>query len=376
MIKPLISIFVPTKNRYQFLKNLITLIESYKDERVELVIQDNTEDNSAIMEYMSCNDYHYTRYYHYSEFLTMSQNSDLAFSHCRGEYVCMIGDDDAVCRNIGDCAQWMLDNDIDALRSLEAQFIYEETKTLLYYGDIKPYYKYYNPLKELKKSLRRGLPDFGNIPKPYHGIVRRSLMEKLRSVGGTCFPGCTPDMSGAVSSCFFVKKFVIVDIPVILSGLSNMNSGGLSGQILTLDEVPWIEQKTRDNWESKIPRIWAREFIWPESGSKGLRYLGHEEYLKELDYDMMKCRYLVMHKQHHKEVIDSAPSKLKLYFAMLKVYMTVGVRYVVTRKLMKPFNHKMNGVYNYENNLSNIIQAEEYFFKKSYYLNFNELKKK
>ena len=118
MGKPLISVFVPTKNRYQFLKNLITLIESYHDERIELVIHDNTENNSEILEYMKGQQYLSTEYYHDGSFLTMSQNSDLAFSYCKGEYVCMIGDDDAVCRNIGDCAQWMLENDIDALRSV------------------------------------------------------------------------------------------------------------------------------------------------------------------------------------------------------------------------------------------------------------------
>jgi len=169
-MSPLISVFVPTKNRYFFLKELISLVDSYNDSRIELVIQDNSDDNSEIVKYLGGKNFSCVKYFYNNTKLSMSENGNLAFSHCAGEYVCMIGDDDAVCRNIADCAQWMKDNKIDALRSAEVQFIYEgNNDDILYYEPCSPSYRRLNPVKEIKKILKNGLVDFGMIAKVYHG---------------------------------------------------------------------------------------------------------------------------------------------------------------------------------------------------------------
>lgn len=306
-MNPIISVFVPTRNRYEYLKNLVLLIESYHDPRIELVIQDNSDDNSDFLKFLETSSFISTRYYYHKGYLTMSQNSDLAFSKTTGEYVCMIGDDDAVCRNIAESAEWMKFNGIDALRSIDVQFIYpDEGDNLLYYENVKPTYRYFNPENELKKTLKKGLIDFGGMPKPYHGIVRRSIMQKIKDLylDGSCFPGCTPDMSGAVCASLFVEKYVCVSIPVIIPGSSRAGSGGISAKVATLDDVPWISSNIKDNWEKAIPRIWSRQFIWPESGAKALRYCKREDLLKCLDLNMMRCRYLIMNKQHRRLVIN------------------------------------------------------------------------
>ena len=46
----LLSIVVPTKNRYYYLKSLIKLVQSFNSNEIELVVQDNTENNSEILE--------------------------------------------------------------------------------------------------------------------------------------------------------------------------------------------------------------------------------------------------------------------------------------------------------------------------------------
>lgn len=377
-MNPLISVFVPTKNRYVFLKEFVNLVEGYKDPRIELVVQDNSDDNAEIVVFLKSRALVSTRYFYSNEKMSMSENSNLAFSHCTGDYVCMMGDDDAVCRNIADCAMWMKDNDIDAIRASEVQLIYEgKGSDILYYEPVTPTCKWLDPEKEVKKILRKGLADFGNIAKVYHGIVKRSVLLEFMNNNNkkTIFPGCTPDMSGSMVASMNVKKFVKLGIPVILPGLSNANSGGLSGQILTLNEVPWITQETRDNWEKKIPRIWAREFIWPESGSKGLRYCGRDDMLdKYMDYYMTRCRYMIMHKQHRKEVIATSPSKLKLFFAFIWTVLTVGGRFFFKRKVLAKLNHRMNGVYEYTHDCHSVAEAEKYLFEKGCYHSFGQIK--
>lgn len=375
-MNPIISIFVPTRNRYEYLKNLVLLIESYNDPRIELVVQDNSDDNKDFLLFLKGVTSISTRYYYYSGFLSMSENSNMGYKHCSGDYVCMIGDDDAVCRNIADCAEWMKKNNIDALRSCEVQFIYDgEHEDILYYDTPSAEVNMINPTKALRQTLKNGLIDFGQVPKLYHGIVSKKTLDSFLKEYNktTVFPGCTPDMSGAMLTTCIVKQYVKIGIPVILSGTSKMNSGGLSGQILKLDEVPWITQETRDSWEKKVPQIWAREFIWPESGSKGLRYCGQDNMLKYLDYYMMRSRYLIMHKQHRKAVVNSSPSKFKLLIAYLKTLIFVGGRYFYNRKIKARFNHKLNGVYEQTKTCHSLKEVEEFFYNKGYQFSFDSL---
>ena len=52
-MQPIISVMVPTKNRYKYLIHLITLIEGFNDKRIELVIHDNSDNNSEIINFMN-----------------------------------------------------------------------------------------------------------------------------------------------------------------------------------------------------------------------------------------------------------------------------------------------------------------------------------
>ena len=87
MAKPLLSFVVPTKNRYLYLYSLINQIASFNDERIELVIQDNSENNQEILEFLNLNKYSFISYYWDNKSLTMTENSDLAVEHAKGEYV-------------------------------------------------------------------------------------------------------------------------------------------------------------------------------------------------------------------------------------------------------------------------------------------------
>ena len=57
--RKLLSIVVPTKDRYKYLKYLIELIASFNSDEVELVIQDNSEDNKEILDFLKERDYNF-----------------------------------------------------------------------------------------------------------------------------------------------------------------------------------------------------------------------------------------------------------------------------------------------------------------------------
>ena len=106
MKQPLLSLVIPTKDRYYYLKYLIMLVDSFNFDDFEMVIQDNTCDNLEILKFLEGYQYSFVKYYHTKEQLSVKENSDLAILHSSGEYVCFIGDDDGITRYIVDCVKW------------------------------------------------------------------------------------------------------------------------------------------------------------------------------------------------------------------------------------------------------------------------------
>lgn len=104
-MKPLLSIVIPTKDRYEYLIQLIELIESFKSDDIEIVIQDNTKENKDILSFVHKRLSENFRYSHVSEQLTISENSDRAIRNSTGEYVCFLGDDDGMHKRNINCCQ-------------------------------------------------------------------------------------------------------------------------------------------------------------------------------------------------------------------------------------------------------------------------------
>ncbi|MBK9533325.1 MAG: glycosyltransferase [Chitinophagaceae bacterium] len=94
---PLLSIVIPTKNR-QF--TCLYAIESallINNDDFEVVVQDCSDTNilkKQIHDKFGMDPR--IKYFYLSEKLSMTENWNRAFSNTKGEYICAIGDDDAV----------------------------------------------------------------------------------------------------------------------------------------------------------------------------------------------------------------------------------------------------------------------------------------
>lgn len=367
-MEPLLSIVVPTKNRYKYLKYLIELIHSFNSEELELVIQDNSDDNTEINKFLSTSNWKSIRYFYSNKKLSMSENSDQAIMNSRGEYVCFIGDDDGVCHTILDCVNWMKNNNIDAVRCDNGAYFWNDYNkknyrtnfsNALLYKKCKYSYRLASPLKNLTKALKKGLQYPCEMPFLYHGIIKRSVLDKLYFIGHTFFPGGSPDMSNGVSLCFFVKRYAIIDIPVIINGTSNMTGGGIFKRKIgksPLEEVSFISKSVIDKWEPTIPRIWCGRFAWPESGLKGLRYVKQEEYIKIMNYEYMYACAAVFYGET-KLGLKNSRNKSRFLFLYVKLTFT-RIFKTIKNKIFYRLTSKYNG-YSVVKKIDNIIIAEK-----------------
>lgn len=309
-MKPLLSIAIPTKDRYQYLFCLLKLIDRFCNAELEVVIQDNTKDNKEILSFIeselinrSC-----FKYYHTTENLSVVMNSDFAILNSSGEYISFIGDDDGVVSSIIDCVRWMKQNHVDVVVPSVVRYLWPDFVTrndTICTGElfIKEHYTCSTVCKDvnqvLSDSLKHGFVTRGSLPLLYHGIVNRKILNEIYKKCNTFFPGPSPDIANGVAMCFHAKKYVVIDFPIIISGISKMGGGGVRStkklRVNNIDSLEFLPKDTKEQWESSIPKVWANETIWPESAIKALRRMGREDLINKVNFAYMLSVFTVVH---------------------------------------------------------------------------------
>jgi hypothetical protein len=338
-MKPIISIVVPTKNRYYYLEFLILYFHSIDSKKIELVIQDNsdigTNNNfSAFIE--SLNDSRIS--YQYSgESMTIDQNCDLALNRAKGDYISMIGDDDAFSKHIINYIEDFKNNDLDAVLTAKSSFTWPDVKPRFYKEKLSGIFRVekFNSKKteidvtnEMIKVISIGGTEMLNLPRTYHGIIKKAILEEIYLETGTYFPGPSPDMANAISSCKFIKKFMKIDLPLIISGHSNKSAGGqgaIGKHIGEISEIKFLPKATGPNWSKQIPFYWSGYTIYAESVIQALKRTNNNDFLKSFNLEYLLATCFVFDKDYKDRIIVifnnlSLIQKLKIGYYYLFVW--------------------------------------------------------
>ena len=383
----LISIVVPTKDRYEYLKPLILLVKGFNSDEIELVIQDNTADNGEIVKFISELNYPQLKYFHSPEQISVSYNSDLAILNSTGKYICLIGDDDGVSAHIVSAAKWMDKMEIDVLKTAFCTYKWPSFNfsrlanfsSVLMISYYDKNYRKIDPIPNLKKMLRTGGNKFRYLPKVYHGIARRSTLDKIYLIGGTYFPGASPDVANAVALSFVAENFVFLNFPVVIPGNSNRTGGDVQkykGLCAPVSDIPFLPKNTLENWEKFIPKIWSCETIIPESACKSLIYMGKGDFIqKYLNKEKMIADFVAGH-FNLKELAIQISSNIFILYAYLILIILKKYSFAIFNKVIYSFlsvnyldNYYKGGIFNKKNyikvvtNLLNIEEANNYLIQ-------------
>lgn len=365
----LLSIVVPTKDRYKYLISLIDLIKSFHTDEIELVIQDNTYDNTPIKGFLSNLDYPHCKYFHESSSLPMAINSDHAILHSTGEYVCFIGDDDGVTIDIIDCVKYMRASGIEALRSSDASYWWPEVGEGRFlkmggrvsYAKLSSRIKSLNSYQTLIDLLKKGFVNRGQLPLVYHGIVARKVLDVIYRIGGTYFPGSSPDISNGVALSIVDPKYVLYNKIVVFSGASKYHGGGvyLSGKKHPeLSDIKWLMPQAVENWDERLPKVGEGEPIWCDSAIKALRYMGKENLEEKINFEYLYLKFALSHKDLF--FISLNLTKNKMLFC-IKFFIGLIIRYY--NGVIELLWGKMNKIPNMESRLgyNDVIEAAGFF---------------
>lgn len=278
-MKPLISIAIATKNRVYYCIHVIESIMKY-DENFELVIQDNT-DNTELKEYVEkkyANEKKLIYRYTPPPFSSID-NFNAALELCTGEYVCLLGDDDGIVQNLFDVVRWAKDNQVDSVCPKElVHYIWPNENTN---GKMVIPYSTHTlwenrPAENLQKLIDDGVIMYMkfNLPKLYHGIIKRDLLEKMKQKNGYYLGGLSPDIYACIALSSLVKKHIVLDSPITIAGACpksttiDQTKGKHSGRI---EDAPHLRSRVNYVWDENVPRYYSVETIWAESAIKALK---------------------------------------------------------------------------------------------------------
>ncbi len=384
----LLSIVIPTKDRYTYLFQLIRLLDGYNLDNIEVVIQDNSADNTEMLKFLNTKAWKDLKYSHTKEPIPIRENIDLAIKQVNAEYVCLIGDDDGVLPNIVDCVKWMKLNGIEALRPAVtvynwpdyADFGNQKISGALMYDGFSFGSREVNSLKSLHELSNRGFRHIYTIPKVYQGIVKKQCLDKIFEIGGTYFPGASPDMANAVALSFVIDKFVMINMPVVLIGQSQNTGGGekmLKSKVLDIDEVAFLPKDAKQNWDKHLPRVWCSQTVWPESATSAIRYMRKEGAVK-VNYDFILAWFIQTHPDDKQLAYKLPHSFVRMkgylfYFRFIDPF-KVGLIKLLNRLRGKPL--LIEGRTCIKRDLPTLKDAVDYLvFEYAEYLKFDKMQK-
>jgi hypothetical protein len=308
---------MPTKHRTRYAISTIRGILSWRRNDFELVVQDNSNHGELEEALRGVTDPR-LRYYHCTTSLDMEANFSQAALNANGEYVAFIGDDDGVTDEVMDVALWARTKGLQAVvPSGWVSFLWPDVESRAYgrrfsgalrmrrFGGRVSY-----PIaeQEIRKCARSGGQDFHRLPRPYFGLVHRDSMEEVRQACGTCFPGPSPDLAGAIAIATVVSRTAEIDYPIFIQGTAAQSGGGLGvtkRHVGKLEDWPHLPQWSISRWSEVVPRLFLGQTIWAEDVIQALTATHRRDLLREFNSPLLYGRCICFHPGHAREIIDT-----------------------------------------------------------------------
>lgn len=361
MNKYLLSVIIPTRNRQKYCKAAVNQILDHNWEGVEICIQDNSDYDSLHDWIDSLHDNQVVYNYHPGN-LSFVDNFSEAVSLAHGDYLCMIGDDDGVLPSILTLVETMIrekaDAAIPALNFIyfwpSLQHIVENSEqglllAHLYSEQTGGRVKVINGGERgLIKLLRNGVQDYYgyNIPRLYHGIVKREILEGIKDTTGHYFGGLTPDMYMAAALSLTCKKILRVNYSITISGIcpkSGSSDSATGKHTGDLKDAPHFRGHNDYEWNELIPAFYSVDSIWGDTLLHALKEFKREDLIKKFNLALFSGLCLNKYCEYSNLILQHAKNNgctVSLIKRNLAVYKIKNIIKRIKAKIERTFNSK------------------------------------
>ena len=258
MTRPRLSVVIPTRGRVRTLGFTLQTCVAQQFDDCEFVVSDNSG-ASAVREVVEGLDDRRVRYARTAQLLAMSDSWEFAVSQASGEYVLLLGDDDALLLHALP--------EIDRILRLFRAPLLQWEMVCYTWPDVpaNPFstpnellipltqVEGYQPIhliesRPMMLAAAHSEISYAQLPMMYASAVHRRLLDRVRSRTGRVFRGRYPDVYSAFAFAYVAGYYHRCSAPMGLSGVSGA-SNGLA--VLHLgDRSPVAEEFRRLNSEA------------------------------------------------------------------------------------------------------------------------------
>lgn len=384
--KPLLSILIATRNRVKYCISAIETILSFNYGNFELVIQDNS-DTLELEEYITKRKPDNRLIYNYTPRPFSSiDNFNAVIGHSKGEYLCLIGDDDSIHPDIFKVVEWAAKKQISSIvPTLKAIYRWPDAcqnpaeNGILTISSFSSKVKVMKTKSSIKRLMKNGGQDYLNLPFPklYHGIVKRTYLEMIKKETGRYVGGLSPDIYIAIGLAKNISEFIEIDFPLTLPGICGKAApmDERKNQYKNLEDSPHFRDRGDYFWAPEVPRFYSGRTIWADSALAAIRDLKLNKYLKHFDKYMLFSTLLDSYPDRKKEIQKYIWNEKNIYYALIVIlYKQLKCRILILPyRLSDKFSFliRNNESVTQITNLSDTRQSIDYLIKRTKELNVN-----
>lgn len=231
---PKYSILIPTRNGISYLPFAVQSVLNQSNENFELVISDN-HSNDGTSEYLATLKDSRVKVTMPGKSLSMPAHYEFILSQAQGEWITILGDDDALMPDFfAELEQLNLDKtDVEALVSRRAYYFWPGCEEL--YGDVVVAYQGRSK-RTMKHSVANlflslcSVTAYTEMPQAYTtGLIRKTLIDRIKlECHGRFYFATSPDVYSAIAIACRTKKYLRLEKPLFWVGTS-AKSVGFSG---------------------------------------------------------------------------------------------------------------------------------------------------
>jgi glycosyltransferase involved in cell wall biosynthesis len=225
-----VSLIIPTRERAETLQYTIMSSLNQQSMEYEVIVSDNFSNDKTKLIVDGFSDSR-IKYINPGRRLSMTDHWNFAVPHARGDYVIIIGDDDALMPNA-------IDKFIGYIEQYPSKIYSWPTHVYFWpFGDksaeIHNFVSSYTPVKiDLNKllvySIRFGLCNYNKLPHLYHSAVHRTILDEIFEKTGSYFKTTIPDVYMSYTLPVFYKSAFDLGESISVVGHSpKSNSGSL-----------------------------------------------------------------------------------------------------------------------------------------------------
>jgi glycosyltransferase involved in cell wall biosynthesis len=230
------SVLLPTKNRLEYLKFAIDSVLTQKYPNWEIIVSDNYSEQN-IKEYVSSLNEPRICYSRTTRSLSVTENWNETLDRCTGDYVVMLGDDDALINNYFESNLALLNkyNFPDLIYCKSYQYVYPEVIPgkpegyLIEWGNAG-FLEQKNDPFVMKKSDARFFANQSLKFKAHYmynmqfGLFSRGMIDKIK-MKGPFFQSPYPDYYAMTSLFLHADRILAVPKPMVIVGICPKSFG-------------------------------------------------------------------------------------------------------------------------------------------------------